>query len=429
MPTQQAFEGDTLEAVLARVKDEVGPGARITQAEKVRTGGFAGFFSRERFEVTVEIDDAAPSASGVRLEEDDVQSAPPKSLLDLVEEVSARERGVSLPADDPSTTADHRLPAGGLGPTVETVPSTSGKSFHDVLQGIAAEAGLITPTPVRQDVEPLPVTEPDPGAEQNPTGEQDPVAEQGPMGEQGPVADVRPAVDEDPLRYAPLQDIKGLLDADKTAERFPVTSETLTALGIPPWLLGPGAGRTTAAQRVLTAMEQMPPAAPLVARRGDVVVVVGDERTAMEAASVAAAQFGQTSDDVVVAGMEREGFNTISCVDDAETRASLWRRCGVPFVVAICVASNPESTQWAQRMIEALDPVTVWAAVRADRKPDDVAAWAGRLGRVDALAVGACAETVSPAAVLGAGIPVAVVEGRRSSAAAWTALLTDRLEA
>ena len=48
MPTLQAFDGDTLEAALARVAEEHGPGARITQAEKVRSGGLAGFFARYR---------------------------------------------------------------------------------------------------------------------------------------------------------------------------------------------------------------------------------------------------------------------------------------------------------------------------------------------------------------------------------------------
>jgi hypothetical protein len=49
------LEGPDLQALLARVNDEHGPRARIVKAERVRSGGVAGFFARERFEVEVEI--------------------------------------------------------------------------------------------------------------------------------------------------------------------------------------------------------------------------------------------------------------------------------------------------------------------------------------------------------------------------------------
>ncbi|HEU5084066.1 MAG TPA: hypothetical protein VFU14_12055, partial [Acidimicrobiales bacterium] len=114
MPTLQAFDGDTLEAALARVAEEHGPGARITQAEKVRTGGLAGFFARERYEVTVEVDDesrgsdeaeAAPTA-----EDESAPEPAPRSLLDLAERVSEIERGAeAAPPSDRARAA--RVPA------------------------------------------------------------------------------------------------------------------------------------------------------------------------------------------------------------------------------------------------------------------------------------------------------------------------------
>ena len=86
MPRLHAFDGATLEEALARVTAEVGHDARITQAEKIRTGGVAGFFARERFEVTVELDDDhAPHTEPA-----------PRSLLDLVAEAgttSSSSRG------------------------------------------------------------------------------------------------------------------------------------------------------------------------------------------------------------------------------------------------------------------------------------------------------------------------------------------------
>ena len=61
MPTRQ-FDGPTLEAALEAVRAEVGSDAKILGAEKVRTGGIAGFFAKERFEVTVEVGEPEAAA-------------------------------------------------------------------------------------------------------------------------------------------------------------------------------------------------------------------------------------------------------------------------------------------------------------------------------------------------------------------------------
>ena len=58
MPQQLLLEGQNLEALIVRARKEYGPGARVVRAEKVRVGGFLGFFTREHFELTVEISDA-----------------------------------------------------------------------------------------------------------------------------------------------------------------------------------------------------------------------------------------------------------------------------------------------------------------------------------------------------------------------------------
>jgi len=55
-PTRLLFEGPDVATVLARVRAEHGTGARIVAADKVRSGGFAGFFAKERYEVTVEVE-------------------------------------------------------------------------------------------------------------------------------------------------------------------------------------------------------------------------------------------------------------------------------------------------------------------------------------------------------------------------------------
>lgn len=356
MPTLQAFEADTLEAALARVTDEVGRGARIKQAEKIRTGGVAGFFAKERYEVTVEVEEPVAAPTAAPAPAAPPAPAEPMSLLDLADQVSREERHEPAPAAD--------------GPS----PSTEGQSFQDVLRSIASEAGLFG----RPEAE----------------------------------------LSEPPIETAPAPP-----ETDDSVRTM------LTALGVPGHLLGPAPEDRSVAQHVLGAVERLPAAAPVVARRGDVVVVVGDPHVAAEAAGLLAGQVGQTAADVVWAGVDRHGFNTLSTPDAAQRQAALWRSCGAPFVVAVCPPEDAAGGSWTRAMLEALEPVAVWAAVRADRKPDDVTAWLDSLGTVDALAVGACADTCSPAAVLSTGVPVAALEGRRATPAAWTALLVERLVA
>ena len=57
MPRRLLLDGEDLPALMLRVKAEMGPNARIVKAERIRDGGFAGFFARERYELVVEVPD------------------------------------------------------------------------------------------------------------------------------------------------------------------------------------------------------------------------------------------------------------------------------------------------------------------------------------------------------------------------------------
>jgi hypothetical protein len=400
----QSFDGETLEAALARVTEECGPGARIAQAEKVRTGGIAGFFARERYEVTVEVEDGAPvpvarpadePATGAA-EASEPPSAAPRSLLDLVDEASAQEREAVEPS----------------GAAAWSPPSTEGPTFQEVLRGIAAQAGLLdAPEPADEHM-----TDPTPTPVPTPAPETTPMAEDGPTRMPAVEADVVPG----PVVVRPTWEVVVREDTEADADVFP-------SLGIPERLLAATDGQASVAQRLLAVLERLPEAPPVLARRGDVVLVVGDAAVVHEAAAVVAKQLGQDDDDIVVAGPHARGFHTLSDPSTAADRASMWRRCGAPFVVALDAPAGPRGAEWVREMREALQPVAVWGAVPAERKPEDVAAWATAIGGVDALAVGGCDATATPAAVVAAGIPVAALEGRRASAAAWTAVLMERL--
>ena len=341
----RAFDAETLEAALARVTQECGPGARIAGAEKVRTGGVAGFFARERFEVTVEIDDDPGREHEPARPEPPQPEVPPspRSLLDLVEEASAQERTEVAP-----------------------VPSTEHRTFQEVLRGIASDAGLLDPAPNAF------------------------------------------------IEHATA------LNEDGEVRLF-------ASLGIPEELLQETVTPDSIDRRLLGVLEHIDPAPPVIARRGEVVAVIGDRASAIEAAGFLARQLGLCADDVVVAGPDERGFNSLVEPEAARDRVARWRCCGTPFVVAISAPPGASGTAWARDMRKALAPVATWAAVRAERKPEDIVRWVDAVGGADALAVSGCDDTATPAAVLAAGIPIGSVEGRRSSPAAWTAVLTERL--
>jgi hypothetical protein len=65
------LEGSDIQQLLAQVREEYGAAARIVSADRVRNGGVAGFFSQQKYELTVEVDDptstgAVPVPAGAR---------------------------------------------------------------------------------------------------------------------------------------------------------------------------------------------------------------------------------------------------------------------------------------------------------------------------------------------------------------------------
>jgi len=119
------LEGGDLPALMARVREECGPEARIVRAERVRSGGVAGFFAREHYELTVEVPvSEPPAARGI------------DALVDA--------------ADDDELALAGAAPAGaapaGAAP-VEPRVSTAGAAFADVLDQVRALAGPAAAVP------------------------------------------------------------------------------------------------------------------------------------------------------------------------------------------------------------------------------------------------------------------------------------------
>ncbi len=113
MSTRLLLEGPDIGTLLARVRDEHGGAARIVSADKVRTGGIAGFFARQRYELTLEVidgaeDQVATATGSVEPAGTGLAAAEPAGT-----ELAAAEPGTEPAAVEPATAAfgaaDHLL--------------------------------------------------------------------------------------------------------------------------------------------------------------------------------------------------------------------------------------------------------------------------------------------------------------------------------
>ncbi|MCU1375931.1 MAG: hypothetical protein JWO68_3217 [Actinomycetia bacterium] len=378
MPKLQTFDGSELDAVLARVRREAGADAKIVSATKVRAGGLGGFFSKETFKVTVELaDPPAPAAAPAPTPEPALAplTAPPASLLelaDLVDEAVAEAVSVAMPPPAP-VAATIRPPA--------YVPSTERPTFNAVLHRIASEAGAPLPEAAPMFLD---------------TTADVPVFVPAPM----------PA----PARVA-----------------RPRHSRELLSLGIPESMLPTDMSPGMAVAALLRSL-RLPSAPPLPTRPGSVTVVIGDRRAAARLAADVAGELSLSKRDIWIAepGPEGRPGRLVTAADAAAERRT-WT--GGPSVVALTAPSGAGDLRWAESMLDALEPSAVWGVVDAGRKPEDVQAWSDALGGLDALALEHLEATVSPAAVLQLGIPVARLEGQKATPALWAVLLAERIAA
>lgn len=338
MPTRLLLDGPDIESLLTRVQEEHGDGARIVHAEKVRSGGLGGFFSKERYEVSVELlEDATPVVSHV-VDIADVPAAavaedlPPAALL-LADEVQ----------DGALTT-----PAG---------VSTSGSAFADVLGSIRAGLGeqvLVAPAPSAfVPAVPAPLTPP------------------ARVITPAPVTSTSTAVVPAPRR-APARQVP----------RAPRTAGAILVL----------VGEALAAYAVATDLAEtlrLDPAAVLVASPAPTVKVPASRRiTDPVAARVKAGKLLTAGSASIV-------------------------------VVDLPIGADPA---WSREVVDALGATAVWAVVDATRKIADLNRWTKGLTRIDALVVHNAGASEDAGSVRALGLPVALIDGRTATDAAWRAV-------
>lgn len=381
MARRLLLEGGHLAALLAQVADELGPQAQVIRAERVRSGGIAGFFQREHYELTVEVPDAVtPLPRARRAAAVPTPRPAPRGIEDLLDAADAADG-----ADEP----------GGTGPTSAPVVSTGGAAFADVLdqvRALAAERAAATREP-----------RPDPARPGPSDGADASDAASAGSGRAAPGPTSAPVVLRAPAAPEPL-------------------STRLARLGVPAALLA--REPRTLADLVL-ALPQAPdaPHGP-----GDVLVVAGPAGVVDTTATLLADRCGLAPEVVVPAGTvaaraAAKGRATRTRPAD-EAQAQAWRSSAArthAWVVALAVGEGPAERAAAGRILRALRPDKTWAVVDARTKTSDASAWLADVGPVDALAVRGLFDTAEPGAVLGLGAPVAWFDGIPATPAAWAA--------
>jgi hypothetical protein len=195
------LEGKSITELLAQVRAEHGPDVTIVAADKIRTRGFGGFFARESYALTVEVDAPAPP-DGSLIHEQGVDSTwtdrtqfdgplmneraaaaqTPGTLLDLaaaIDEAEATENSVILAtrpmhatAPDPMLSTASPEFAAILArlnaidpPRVESVPepvmdADAYTRLREVLVEIAPHLDLGTSVPIVLVIPPVEATVP-----------------------------------------------------------------------------------------------------------------------------------------------------------------------------------------------------------------------------------------------------------------------------
>ena len=417
MPTRLLLDGEDLPALMLRVKAEMGPDARIVKAERIRTGGIAGFFAREHYELTVEVPETRPSRGRRR------PAAPPAPSPAYVLPGDAAGIDALLAAADAAERADvHGSDLDGsstarapVTPAIVAAPpaqiSTSGDTFARVLQSMREIVG-----PLAEDEEPLPpgAAAPEPSAES-------------PAPTDPPAAPLEPS----PVAAFAAAPAAPAASPETLVERPRSSVATLLELGVPVRLLG-GFTDPHAAVALSLLVRSFESAPRLRLTAGTVVAVVGERGNALRTATQMAHRAGMEAEEIVLAGdigpVAGHGRRLQTAAAVARFRSRL--SADEPTVVVIGVDLTRERWDEPAALLEALAPDQAWAVLDARRRAVELRRWLRGVGErrpFDAIAAVRTFDAQAPGTVLNLGTPVGWVDGLPASPVVWASVLSERL--
>ncbi|MBO9553103.1 hypothetical protein [Cellulomonas sp.] len=414
MTTRLLLEGSDLAELMAHVRSELGPTARVVRAERIRSGGIGGFFAREKYEITVDV----PPEPVVRPRAA-LRAVPAGGIEALVAAADDADQGL----DDARGLS--AMPAGRLAArsefaaVLEKVSGLVDGDVPDLPEGeeraaLVATAGTAMPA-VSADAVAALVSR---AAVPDPEPEPEPVPFE-PLAAVPAVPTAAPAGAQTGAPTGAAHD--DAPDAD--------LHDALADIGVPRSLLT--GGRVT-----LSSLLADVPAAPPVPRApGSVLVVIGADDDADAVAALLAERLRLAPDAVRPAGGSRPRTSgrarTGARMVSAE-QVTAWRAGATsadhPWVVALAVGPEAEDRAAAAALVRACAPDQVWAVVDARTRTADARRWIRSVtSSVDAVAMRGLLDTAEPGAALALGIPVAWIDGVPATTVAWAAALSQAL--
>jgi hypothetical protein len=461
------FEGVDLEALLERVRQEMGEDARILAANRVRRGGVGGFFAKEFYEVVV-----VPPEPAEAIVVDTTESAPPAAAQPKRTRITARGRAnesAAPPTARPKNVLDlvdalndeeresNVVDLAELEARADAVADSAhrGERFNEILGRLSAndDDGLVD-GPIdgrrpmlRRDADgdivvgsfdEVTIQRPAAGAPAPASREAQPSMRR---------ATARAALT--PPEDARREEIAALSGAATQTVPFVAPrlrrarpgeevierpENVLARLGLPPRYVPRGASGVALRGALIETLAKLPAAAPVPESTGVVIAVVGVASRPVVLARALAAERGLDPDNLVLATQVElgEGIPAWLQITDgpaAQERRRSWRRREHPTFVALSVPTINTAGDWARDLLDHLEPTQVWGIAHAAWKPEDIDAWAERLGGFDALALERLADTVSPAAALSLDVPIGRLDGNPATPLRWAELLLERMAA
>ena len=472
MTTTQKFEGPEMVALLDEVHATLGPTARVISANRCRSGGLAGFFARESFEVTVEVPDQgreeprvttgrkrkrSGNSAVVGTHSATAHSADSTGSLDSVSSTltidpnggrSALEQLIEAADRADEITSAASKPLQNTNPT--DVASTGSKQsprrrvrpddFATIL-GRAESQQTITPSTGSRHNPDNASTASAPGGFSNGSLTQRMFRRQSKLRRvEDPVdriidlaslegAEVSSSLA--PLAASSRSDISVFTTPEPAGRYTPrgdVRAADLAALGVPTqWLTGAINGRVL----IDSVLSRIPTPPPIVHAPGTILAFVGEGEICLNTArAVAIALKQDPANCVFLSPGERPSDKPcvhIRAIDELSTRRTAWVQEDHVTVVAIDAGFGRADVAWGRHAISVLHPSLRWGTVSATRKVEDIFGWARGIGGLHALAVNAMSDTASPASILAAGVPVARIDGQVASTELWRRLIDERL--
>jgi len=487
VPTRVLLEGPAIEPLLAQVREEYGSGVRIVSADKVRSGGFGGFFAKQHYELSVEVPDNVkndrnemayrkPPPAGA-LTAARRQEPPPQTLEQLLERAESndqvlpdlsdrrtrRDEPPDLPADEPLGIAEGR--DAGIDDTEAAVgrrdSADAGAAFAELMAGLDqtdSPAGAIRQHPrakPRTDDQTVRPFRPAQATGQPVNG--------------GPAAKALPHVPN----LAELMGGLGMSDAEVAAfdqaltrtgpprnpaeaygvspiaptstspalrmptELRPVNSDpvvmNLISVGMPEPMAAEIIGGDTYAG-VLSALAHRPAAPAIPDAPGEILVLAGDLAHLVPIGKQMLQQIGVDQTHLLLAGPSAAGTGLHSSKvmhtpEQAATRAEKLQNADAAWIVLLDAPVGGTDPIWVNDICDALGATAVWAVVDATRKTADTAKHLRTLGDVEALVVHNVELTADPATVLGLDLPIVSLDGKPATPHAWAAMLCARIAA